>query len=99
MEKVEGQKYRAMFMLAVFGGPRQGELLGLKWSDMDWENNQIHVQRTYTKGMFFGTKTKTSNRKIDLGSTVIAELKKWKLACPKNELDLIFPNEAGKPMN
>jgi integrase len=97
--KVEGQKYQAMFKLAVFGGPREGELLGFKWSDMDWENNQIHVQRTYTKGKFFATKTKTSNRKIDLGPAVMTELKKWKLACPKNELDLIFPNEAGKPMN
>ncbi len=30
---------------------------------------------------------------------VISELKKWKLACPFNELDLVFPNDAGKPMN
>ncbi len=49
--------------------------------------------------MFFATKTKRSNRKIDLGPAVMAELKKWKLACPKNELDLSLPNEAGKPMN
>jgi integrase len=27
------------------------------------------------------------------------ELKKWKLACPRNALGLIFPNEAGEPMN
>ena len=99
LDNVEEQKYKTMFMLDVFGGLRQGELLGLKWSDMDWENNQVHVQRTYTKGRFFATKTRTSNRKIDLGPTVITELKKWKLACPKNKLDLIFPNEAGNPMN
>jgi integrase len=30
---------------------------------------------------------------------VTTELKKWKLACPKNEIDLILPNEAGQPMN
>jgi integrase len=99
LENIEGQRYQAMFRLAVFGGPRQGELLGFKWGDVDWENNQIHVQRTYTKGRFFAPKTEESNRKIDLGPAVITELKRWKLACPKNELDLIFPNNAGKPMN
>jgi len=99
LDKVADQKYRTMFLLAVFAGPRQGEILGFKWSDILWENRQIHVQRTYTKGRFFATKTKSSNRKIDLGPAVISELKKWKLACPKNDLNLIFPNEAGKPMN
>ena len=99
LSKMEDQKFKTMFMLEIFSGMREGELLGLKWSDMDWKNKQVHVQRTFTKGRFFATKTKASNRKIDLGRKVITVLKKWKLACPKNELDLIFPNEAGKPMN
>jgi integrase len=34
-----------------------------------------------------------------LGPTVISQLKKWKLACPPNEHDLVFPNELGKPLN
>jgi len=29
----------------------------------------------------------------------LRELKKWKLACPKTELDLIFPNNAGEPID
>ncbi|UCF82632.1 MAG: site-specific integrase, partial [Desulfobacteraceae bacterium] len=82
-----------------FSGARQGELLGLKWGDLDWEKSQIHIQRTFNKGRFFNTKTKGSNRKIDLGPKVIIELKKWKLACPKSELNLIFPNGQGNPMN
>jgi len=44
-------------------------------------------------------KTKASNRKIDLGPTMMAALKKWKLACPPNNLGLIFPNGAGRPLN
>ena len=47
----------------------------------------------------FTPKTQTSKRKIDLGPTVIKELKKWRLACPKNDLDLVFPNEAGNHIN
>ena len=65
----------------------KGELLGLKWSDIEWYNSQIHIQRTFNKGMV-QTKTKASNRKIDLGPSMMTELKKWKLACPPNELDL-----------
>ena len=97
--KVTDQKYKTLFMLAVFTGARQGELLGLKWEDVDWEKSQLHIQRTYTKGLFFTTKTKSSSRKVDLGPKVITSLKKWKLACPKSELDLMFPNESGQPMN
>jgi integrase len=66
---------------------------------VDWENSQIHIQRTFNNGRLFAPKTHSSKRKIDLGPTVIKKLKKWRLACPKNNLDLIFPNEAGNHMN
>jgi integrase len=92
-------KYRTLFMLAVFSGARQGELLGLRWADVDWENCQLIVQRTFNNGRLFTPKTQTSKRKIDLGPTVMKELKKWRLACPKNDLDLVFPNEAGNHIN
>jgi integrase len=99
LEAEEDQKYKTLFLVAVMTGARQGELLGLKWGDLDLINSQIHIQRTFTKGQFFPTKTRDSKRKIDLSPAVMLELKKWKLACPKNDLDLIFPNEAGEPMN
>ena len=99
LSNAEDPKYGMLFMLTIFSGARQGELLGLKWNDIDWENCQVHIQRTFNNGRFFTTKTRTSNRKIDLGPTVMTELKKWKLACPGNDLDLIFPNEAGKPID
>jgi len=88
-------RYRTLFRLAIFSGARQGELLGLKWSDIDWEKNQIHIQRTYNNGGWYKPKSAKSNRKIDLGPAMITELKKWKLACPKCDLDLVFPNDAG----
>lgn len=99
LEGVSDQKHRTLFMLAIMSGARQGELLGLKWSDLDLANNQVHIQRTFNHGRFFDTKSKYSRRKIDLGPKIMLELKKWKLACPPNELDLMFPNEAGGPMN
>lgn len=99
LAQVQDPKYRTLFMLAIFSGARQGELLGLKWSDVDWDNSQIYIQRTFNNGHLFTPKTYTSKRKIDLGPMVMMELKKWRLACPKNDLDLVFPNEAGNHMN
>lgn len=92
-------KYKTLFRLSIFSGARQGELLGLKWFDVDWKNSQIHIQRTFNNQAWYDTKTETSNRKIDLGPSMMAELRKWKLACPPNDLDLIFPNKAGGPIN
>ena len=75
-EDVSNNKYRTLFRLAIFSGARQGELLGLKWSDVDWINNQIHIQRTFNNQAWYDVKTKTSNRKIDLGPAMMKELKK-----------------------
>jgi len=99
LDAVSDQKYKILFRLAIFSGARQGELLGLKWSDVDWINNQIHIQRTFNNQAWYDVKTKTSNRKVDLGPVTITELKKWKLACPENKLDLIFPNREGNPID
>jgi integrase len=99
LDATDDQKYRALFMLAIFSGARQGEILGLKWTDVDWFNNQIHIQRTYNNGKWYKPKSKTSNRKIDLGPSMMTELKKWHLACPASDLDLIFPNKGGNPID
>ena len=99
LEAVSQEKYRVFFRLAVMSGARQGELVGLKWTDVDWFNNQINIKRTFNNGSWYDTKTEASNRKIDLGPSMMAELKRWCVACPPNDLDLVFPNEAGKPLD
>lgn len=99
LDAVKDQKYRALFMLAIMSGARQGELLGFKWPDVDWKASQIAVERTFNNGAWYQPKTKGSRRRIDLGPAMMRELKLWRVACPPNELDLIFPNEAGGPIN
>lgn len=42
---VEGTRFEALYQLALSTGMRQSELLGLKWSDLDWRNKTITVQR------------------------------------------------------
>lgn len=98
-DPLAGKRFKALLTLSVMSGLRQGEALGLKWSDIDWFNCQVHVKRTFNTGRFFEPKSHTSRRSVDLGPTVIRELKRWKLLCPPNDLELVFPNREGKPMN
>ena len=70
-------KYHTLFMVATFTGLRQGELLGLKWPEIDWDAKQVHVQRTFNKGRWFDTKTLESERRVDIGPKTMGALKKW----------------------
>jgi integrase len=36
IEAETGLMYQTLFRLAIMSGARQGELLGLKWTDLDW---------------------------------------------------------------
>ena len=78
---------------------KERELIGLQWGHVDWMRSQLPIRRTFNHGKFMEPKSKASRRKIDLAPELVHELKKWKLACPKGELDLIFPAEEGTPEN
>lgn len=99
LEATPDQKYRTLFLTAIMTGARQGEILGLKWSDVDFDKKQIHIRRTFNHGRFFSPKTKESVRAIDCPPTLIQELRLWKLASSPNGNDLLFANEAGEAMN
>lgn len=99
LKAVLNKKYWVLFTLAVLGGLRQGELLGLKWSDIDWSTKQVKINRTFNKGAWYKPKSKSSVRRVDLGPKMIKVLKEWKLACPPNDLDLVFPSRTGKPLD
>jgi len=70
-----GERLRALFVLAVVLGLRRGELLGLRWADVDFARRQIHVrwqlaEVTGDDGVrrldFEPLKTRGSRRTIDL---------------------------------
>jgi integrase len=99
IDATEGQMFKMLFRLAIMSGARKGELLGLKWTDIDWFNGQMYIQRTFNHGEWYKPKSKASKRKIDLGPDTIMDLKKWKIACPKFALNLVFPSNSGTPLN
>ena len=76
-------KYRVFIKLAVYSGFRRGELLGLEWKDINWENNLISVRRTsnYTveQGNYTDTtKTKMSQRTLKFPDYVMELLQELK---------------------
>jgi len=46
LDAIEGDRLRAMYVAAIGLGLRQGELLGLRWSDVDLAAGTVTVRRT-----------------------------------------------------
>jgi len=76
LAEVDETRYHALYYLAVTTGMRQGELLGLKWTDIDWEHMTIQVRRQviYHHGggySFTKPKSKSGIRTIILGKQAV----------------------------
>jgi integrase len=87
---------RAPIIVTVFTGLRSSELRALRWTDIDLDGRALHVRRRVDRyGKFGPPKSEAGTRTIPLSPMVVNTLREWKLACPKGELDLVFPNSVG----
>ena len=85
LQTAQGSALEPIVTLALATGMRCGEILGLKWSDIDFEQSRLQVQRTlvYVNGSGFylwEPKTASGKRKILLASFALDALKehrKW----------------------
>jgi integrase len=79
LESVRGDRLEALYVLALNTGMRQGELLALKWDDVDLERGILRVRRTLThadKAFVLGEpKTKNSRRTIRLTTGALDALR------------------------
>jgi integrase len=71
----QGHRWEALFYVAVTTGLRQGELLGLLWTDVDWEAGELHVQRQAYKGKLRELKSASSRRVVTLGEVALDKLR------------------------
>lgn len=55
LRAIKNDRFEAFYLLAVATGLRRGELLGLKWEDVDLERDMLHVRRSLSRdGKSFG---------------------------------------------
>jgi integrase len=102
----------SLFAIALSLGLRLGEALGLRWSDVDLQQGQLHIRRILQRtkeGVVFGElKTPRANRTLSLPNVAISTLTshrvrqlEQRLAAGSrwSESDLVFTNRNGKPLD
>lgn len=117
-EEDDGMKYLRwctyyLLLLAIATGMRQGEVFGLSWANIDFENAMLVVKQNLqysSEGLNLDSpKTKGSKRKIKVDENTIAKLREWKQyqqdyaasigdLFPNTE-NLVFTNSFGKPLS
>jgi integrase len=94
------ERFRPLIVTAIFTGLRSSELRGLRWQDVSLDGGVIHVrQRADQWGQIGAPKSKAGRRDVPLAPMVVNALREWRLSCPKGELDLVFPNNRGRPLS
>ena len=66
---------RPLYVVATMCGLRQGELIALRWLDVDWNARVIRVRRNYTRGQFGKPKSRRSTRSVPMPQRVAAQLR------------------------
>ncbi len=107
-----GDRFEALYVLAITTGLRRGELLGLRWDDADLERGTLRVGRALVrKGgrhTLGETKTRRGRRLVNLTPRTVAVLKghrkkqleqRVQLAGMYEDHGLIFSSEIGTPLN
>jgi integrase len=112
LDTVHGDRLEALYVLAITTGMRQGELLALRWRDVDLGRGSVSVRATLRRmkqgGYTFAPpKTKRSQRQITLTQRAVEVLRRHRLHQNVERLespvwednDLVFPNTLGRPMD
>ncbi|MGM0807572.1 MAG: tyrosine-type recombinase/integrase [Bacillota bacterium] len=111
LEGIKHIRYYQLYLLAAHTGMRKGEVIAIRWKDLDLEKGYVRVSRTFTfdnfKPTFTTPKTESSIRNIKLPESVLKEMKAYRirkkeeclsLGVPFNEDDLIFTTRTGNPV-
>jgi integrase len=89
----------ALYLTAAMTGLRQGELVALRWSDVDWGAGVIRVRRSYTRGEFGAPKSRRSSRAVPMADRVAGELERhFQRSAFRDDTELVFCHpQTGRP--
>ena len=86
---------RAVFLTAAFTGLRRGELVALRWGDVDFNTEALHVYASYSLGTLTAPKSGLT-RTVPLAEQVRDLLNKHRERVPHARADLVFRGERGE---
>ncbi|MBK8903068.1 MAG: site-specific integrase [Anaerolineaceae bacterium] len=102
LKEVEGHRWYPIYVIAVMMGLRKGEILGLRWQDINFDNNTISVENVVLEingKIHLGSpKTKKSKRTVAMPEYVANVLKKYRKDVGAIN-GLIFQTSSGKPVS
>jgi integrase len=90
----QDEPYRTLCLVALKTGMRQGELLALRWADIDLEQAVVRVRASCTGGTL-GTPKNRERRDVDLISDIVELLAAWRQERGSPIDDLVFSGENG----
>lgn len=106
----EPLKWKALIMFAIDSGCRRGEIVGLKWEEIDFATGKVNIcrnaQYTAGKGTYISTPKNRKNRVIKLNPPALAVMREWRreqatflLAQGIPQSGFCFTQDNGKMMN
>jgi integrase len=85
-----GAVERPLYLIAAMTGLRQGELIGLRWCDIDWSAGRVRVAESYTRGAFDSPKSHRG-RSVPMSDLLGGELERhFQRTHWRAERDLVF---------
>jgi integrase len=112
LEATRGDPFEALYVLALTTGLRRGELLGLRWDDVDLERGTLRVGRALVREggrhRVGETKTRRGRRQVNLTPRTVKALRthrkrqleeKLRLVGLYEDSGLIFTTQTGTPVN
>ncbi len=111
LEAAQGDRLEALYGLAVTSGLREGELLGLRWQDVDLERRAVRVRQQLTRtktGLSFTTPKNGKGRNVAIMDLTVAALKahrkrqadeRSKMGDLWQDTHLVFTSITGTPLD
>jgi integrase len=92
---------RVLYRVAAMTGLRQGELLALRWMDVDWLAGRVRVRQNYVRGEYGTPKSRRSVRSVPMADEVARALEGWsQVSVFTGDDDLVFCNPgSGEPLS
>ncbi|QBO35542.1 site-specific integrase [Periweissella cryptocerci] len=96
-------KIYIFFRLLIFTGMRKGELMALRWSDIDFDRQEVKISKTVSRDssgiqVITSPKTEKANRIVVLDRETCRILREYRKVIKPRVNDLIVPNTEGKPL-